>query len=150
MSFRLSATFVLNTELAHSRSLCYPSIPSHPQPYFVTFSFPISFPISSIMVAFVSALAPLPVAHASAFHGARFVQRQAHVTTARFSMIASKAVPFLPQPAKLDGSLPGDVGFDPLGFSDMWDINFLREAEVKHGMYICSYFISPFNAFWNC
>jgi hypothetical protein len=32
-----------------------------------------------------------------------------------------------------DGSLPGDVGFDPLGFSDVFDIKILREAELKHG-----------------
>lgn len=31
----------------------------------------------------------------------------------RFSL----AVPFLPQPAALDGSMIGDVGFDPLGFA---------------------------------
>jgi len=27
----------------------------------------------------------------------------------------------------------GDVGFDPLGFSDNFDIKWLREAELKHG-----------------
>lgn len=26
----------------------------------------------------------------------------------------------------------GDVGFDPLGFSDYFDMKFLREAELKH------------------
>ena len=45
----------------------------------------------------------------------------------------SKSVPFMPQPANLDGSLAGDVGFDPLGFSDWIDVRFLREAELKHG-----------------
>lgn len=38
----------------------------------------------------------------------------------------SPAVPFLERPKKLDGTLPGDVGFDPLGFSDFFDLNFLR------------------------
>jgi hypothetical protein len=37
------------------------------------------------------------------------------------------------RPAALDGSLAGDVGFDPLGFAknkeDLWNY---REAEVKH------------------
>lgn len=28
---------------------------------------------------------------------------------------------------------PGDVGFDPVGFSDFIPIDFLREAELKHG-----------------
>eukprot|EP00526_Cylindrotheca_closterium_P015933 CAMPEP_0113642848 /NCGR_PEP_ID=MMETSP0017_2-20120614/22513_1 /TAXON_ID=2856 /ORGANISM="Cylindrotheca closterium" /LENGTH=269 /DNA_ID=CAMNT_0000554299 /DNA_START=25 /DNA_END=834 /DNA_ORIENTATION=- /assembly_acc=CAM_ASM_000147 len=45
----------------------------------------------------------------------------------------SKAIPFLPRPEALDGSLVGDVGFDPLGFSktkeDLWNN---REAEIKH------------------
>lgn len=27
----------------------------------------------------------------------------------------------------------GYVGFDPLGFSTLFDIKFLREAELKHG-----------------
>jgi hypothetical protein len=45
----------------------------------------------------------------------------------------SESVPFLKQPANLDGALPGDVGFDPLGFSDVFDIKVLREAELKHG-----------------
>lgn len=45
------------------------------------------------------------------------------------------AIPFLNRPSKLDGSLPGDAGFDPLGFSDGFDEALLkyREAEIKHG-----------------
>jgi hypothetical protein len=45
----------------------------------------------------------------------------------------SASVPFLNQPKKLDGSMVGDVGFDPLGISTLGDIKFLREAEIKHG-----------------
>mmetsp|Transcript_31081 Transcript_31081/g.29668 ORF Transcript_31081/g.29668 Transcript_31081/m.29668 type:complete len:232 (+) Transcript_31081:101-796(+) len=70
----------------------------------------------------------------------------------------SQSVPFLEQPAALTGTLPGDVGFDPLGFTaqwadkdwsqqivpDTWDenaaqrtpvttIEWMREAELKHG-----------------
>nr|7Y7B_4 Chain 4, ACPI-4 [Chroomonas placoidea]7Y8A_4 Chain 4, ACPI-4 [Chroomonas placoidea] len=45
----------------------------------------------------------------------------------------SKAIPFAERPAKLDGKIPGDVGFDPLGFSDYYDLKYLREAEIKHG-----------------
>eukprot|EP00285_Hemiselmis_virescens_P016029 CAMPEP_0173380498 /NCGR_PEP_ID=MMETSP1356-20130122/3161_1 /TAXON_ID=77927 ORGANISM="Hemiselmis virescens, Strain PCC157" /NCGR_SAMPLE_ID=MMETSP1356 /ASSEMBLY_ACC=CAM_ASM_000847 /LENGTH=217 /DNA_ID=CAMNT_0014334107 /DNA_START=60 /DNA_END=713 /DNA_ORIENTATION=+ len=45
----------------------------------------------------------------------------------------SAAVPFLPRPAALDGSMVGDVGFDPLGFTEKYDIKWLREAELKHG-----------------
>jgi hypothetical protein len=45
----------------------------------------------------------------------------------------SKAMPFLSQPENLDGSMAGDVGFDPLGFSNYIDVKWLREAELKHG-----------------
>merc|ERR1712100_73183 len=65
----------------------------------------------------------------------------------------SKSVPFLEAPAALDGSMVGDVGFDPLGLSEInfdfsylvvptqWEegrtglstIKWMREAEIKHG-----------------
>ena len=49
----------------------------------------------------------------------------------------SEAMPFLDQPEALDGSMPGDVGFDPLGFSTAFEpyfpLSYLREAEIKHG-----------------
>lgn len=45
----------------------------------------------------------------------------------------SKAMPFLPRPHYLDGSMPGDYGFDPLGFvKSKEDLIFYREAEIKH------------------
>jgi len=44
----------------------------------------------------------------------------------------SEALPFLPYPANLEGYV-GDVGFDPLRFSDFAPMDFLREAEIKHG-----------------
>ncbi|CEM01851.1 unnamed protein product [Vitrella brassicaformis CCMP3155] len=55
---------------------------------------------------------------------------------------ASTALPFLRRPPALDGSLPGDVGFDPVGFSSLdknsdgnpgLDFYWFREAEIKHG-----------------
>merc|ERR1711966_31111 len=45
----------------------------------------------------------------------------------------SEAIPFLPQPANIDSSMPGYKGFDPLGFSDYYDIKWMQEAEIKHG-----------------
>ena len=47
----------------------------------------------------------------------------------------SIALPFLKRPSNLDGSLAGDFGFDPLGFSgsDKDTLIFMREAEIKHG-----------------
>jgi len=44
----------------------------------------------------------------------------------------SKALPFLPYPENLKG-YTGDVGFDPLRISDYFPMDFLREAELKHG-----------------
>lgn len=48
----------------------------------------------------------------------------------------SAALPFLNRPPLLDGSMAGDVGFDPLGLSNIDDVGcdlyWLREAEVKH------------------
>lgn len=48
----------------------------------------------------------------------------------------SKSLPFLNKPEKLDGTLAGDEGFDPLGLSNIDDIGidlyWMREAELKH------------------
>mmetsp|Transcript_15368 Transcript_15368/g.19209 ORF Transcript_15368/g.19209 Transcript_15368/m.19209 type:complete len:101 (-) Transcript_15368:249-551(-) len=46
----------------------------------------------------------------------------------------SQALLFLPQPKHLDGSLAGDVGFDPFGFGskDEATLVYMREAEIKH------------------
>ena len=38
----------------------------------------------------------------------------------------SDSVPFLKRPINLDGEYAGDVGFDPLGFSNYYDMNWLR------------------------
>lgn len=64
----------------------------------------------------------------------------------------SKSVPFLPRPVNLDGSMAGDVGFDPMYLSSIpkdwsgfiqppsWEkkpaisqIYWMRESELKHG-----------------
>lgn len=48
----------------------------------------------------------------------------------------STSLPFMNRPPLLDGSMAGDVGFDPLGLSEIdgvgIDLYWLREAEVKH------------------
>jgi hypothetical protein len=46
--------------------------------------------------------------------------------------VASTALPFLEYPPNLAGYV-GDVGFDPFRFSDFVPMDFLREAEIKHG-----------------
>ena len=46
----------------------------------------------------------------------------------------SKALPFLECPTKLDGSIPGDVGFDPLGLTEILpSLDYVQAAELKHG-----------------
>mmetsp|Transcript_13747 Transcript_13747/g.32575 ORF Transcript_13747/g.32575 Transcript_13747/m.32575 type:complete len:206 (+) Transcript_13747:69-686(+) len=46
----------------------------------------------------------------------------------------SKSMPFMECPPKLDGSMVGDVGFDPLGISNtVNDMKWLRAAELKNG-----------------
>jgi len=44
----------------------------------------------------------------------------------------SISVPFLKRPSKLDGTHAGDVGFDPLGFSETNDLYVMMEAEIRH------------------
>ena len=46
---------------------------------------------------------------------------------------SSPSLPFLARPAHLDGTLPGDRGFDPFNFSsDMNSLQWQRRAEIKH------------------
>lgn len=56
-----------------------------------------------------------------------------HPTSAPMTMIASKAIPFLEAPSKLDGSRIGDVGFDPLYLSDYIDLDYAAAGELKNG-----------------
>lgn len=44
----------------------------------------------------------------------------------------SQSLPFLAYPENLKGYV-GDAGFDPFRFSDFVPMDFLREAEIKHG-----------------
>jgi len=49
------------------------------------------------------------------------------------SVEMSASLPFQPRPKALDGSMAGDVGFDPLGFAKSEnDLLNYREAEIKH------------------
>jgi len=67
----------------------------------------------------------------SAFCGAR--QGAARGAVATRAMEASKSLPFMPKPQKLAGWVGEEQEFDPLGFSDTFEMNWLREAELKHG-----------------
>jgi light-harvesting complex I chlorophyll a/b binding protein 1 len=45
----------------------------------------------------------------------------------------SPAMPFLPYPKNCKGYIGEDKGFDPLGISDYFPMDYLRESEIKHG-----------------
>jgi len=66
----------------------------------------------------------------STFCGAR--ASCATAITARHAEM-SKSVPFLKKPANLEGLAGGEAEFDPLGLSEIYDVRWLREAELKHG-----------------
>jgi light-harvesting complex I chlorophyll a/b binding protein 1 len=57
-------------------------------------------------------------------------------STAIMAAEKSQSLPFMNRPPLLDGSMAGDVGFDPLGLSNIDDVGidlyWLREAELKH------------------
>ena len=76
----------------------------------------------------VAALLSLLAASASAFAPASSVQK----STALHAEM-SKSLPFLLKPKNLEGYVGADAGFDPLGFSNYFDMKWLREAELKHG-----------------
>ena len=66
------------------------------------------------------------------FLGQQNAQRSASVSLNAEEF--SKAIPFLVRPDKLDGSMPGDLGFDPMRLSDIQqDLRYARWAEIKHG-----------------
>jgi len=58
--------------------------------------------------------------------------------------VSSESLPFLEYPPNLKGYV-GDVGFDPFRFSDFLPVDFLREAELKHGR-ICQLAVVGFAA----
>jgi hypothetical protein len=69
----------------------------------------------------------------------------------------SESIPFLVRPEKLDGSMAGDVGFDPMGLSEIQaDLKYARWSELKHGR-ICMLAIlgmvtqeyGPFGSGWH-
>eukprot|EP00293_Proteomonas_sulcata_P015573 CAMPEP_0184311362 /NCGR_PEP_ID=MMETSP1049-20130417/41458_1 /TAXON_ID=77928 /ORGANISM="Proteomonas sulcata, Strain CCMP704" /LENGTH=218 /DNA_ID=CAMNT_0026626685 /DNA_START=24 /DNA_END=680 /DNA_ORIENTATION=+ len=82
------------------------------------------------------ALLAAAVASASAFSGLSALPRaqtRASAVSGMKMQDRSSAMPFLSRPPALDGTMAGDVGFDPLGFSNYFDLKWLREAELKHG-----------------
>ncbi|CAN0172519.1 unnamed protein product, partial [Laminaria digitata] len=67
------------------------------------------------------------LASASAFMAPMPLSRTVAPSSSVSMMANSKSIPFMPQPEGLDGSMVGDVGFDPLNLSGI-DIDF---SEVR-------------------
>mmetsp|Transcript_97966 Transcript_97966/g.274257 ORF Transcript_97966/g.274257 Transcript_97966/m.274257 type:complete len:217 (+) Transcript_97966:88-738(+) len=84
--------------------------------------------ILSALLASATAFAP------TNFAGRRstFVQEDAVAEEPAAVYVASESLPFLEKPPNLAGYV-GDFGFDPFRFSDFIPMDFLREAELKHG-----------------
>jgi light-harvesting complex I chlorophyll a/b binding protein 1 len=99
----------------------------------------------SALVGACSGFAPAPVVPRSAVMGQRagavFMQETEEKTDAAAEATAAppappsveyaESLPFLVKRPQLKGYV-GDVGFDPLGFSEILPMDWLREAELKH------------------
>jgi hypothetical protein len=64
---------------------------------------------------------------------AAFAPAQTGKTASALTAEKSPAMPFLPYPENVRGYIGDDIGFDPLGISEYFPMDYLREAEIKHG-----------------
>ncbi|CAK0822862.1 unnamed protein product, partial [Prorocentrum cordatum] len=64
--------------------------------------------------------------------GGRRAARRQPAAAARRAEV-SRSLPFMPKPQNLAGYVGEEQEFDPLGFSDTFDMKWLRESELKHG-----------------
>lgn len=99
------------------------------------------------MAAFVPALSltASPALSRSAICGARLARSAAPVRAtvtmadsdsekkSQPKMKMSPSMPFLPKPKNLSEDMAGYTGFDPLGLSELFDIKWLQQSEIKHG-----------------
>jgi hypothetical protein len=94
-----------------------------------------------ILATVASASAFAPSANKASFAGLRMSETETEETAAPAvpdietpkAPSMSKSLPFQECPPLLDGSMAGDVGFDPVGFAKTSeDLMNYREAEIKH------------------
>lgn len=87
------------------------------------------------MAAFVPALSltARPALSRSSLCGARVATTAAPARGAVTMSERSPSVPFLPKPKNLSEDMVGYTGFDPLALSELFDIKWLQESEIKHG-----------------
>jgi hypothetical protein len=70
--------------------------------------------LNALIITMQAVVALCALSTVSAFMG------QTAKPSSALNAVRSKSVPFAEQPAALDGTLPGDVGFDPLGITGYW------------------------------
>jgi hypothetical protein len=91
----------------------------------------LSFAVTLATIASASAFAP--ATNKAPLTALRMADTPESSTPAPAAPKMSKSLPFLARPAMLDGSMAGDVGFDPAGFAkSKEDLMNFREAEIKH------------------
>lgn len=105
-----------------------------------TTQFIVSFGSASAFVTPVAKLRCLPLRMSNPNEGKGFgqvsmeVENLAPMKNIPVAPKKSQSLPFVNCPAALDGSMAGDVGFDPLGFAGTTtDLKNYRDAEIKHG-----------------
>jgi len=91
-------------------------------------------PVSFNAASAVRMSSPIRMAEADAPEKADAAVEEKAAPPAPPAVEYSEALPFLVRRASLGpkGALIGDVGFDPLGFTEVLPLEWLREAEIKH------------------
>ncbi|CAK0890914.1 unnamed protein product [Prorocentrum cordatum] len=69
----------------------------------------------------------------SSFCGASRAPQRSRTSAVAARAEVSRSLPFMPKPQNLAGYVGEEQEFDPLGFSDTFDMKWLRESELKHG-----------------
>jgi hypothetical protein len=88
---------------------------------------------TSAAIIFTSLVGPASAFVAPAAQASRTAIYAAKTTEEPKEVVYSTAIPFLERPTMLDGTMAGDVGFDPLNFAKgPGELNNFREAEIKH------------------
>lgn len=85
--------------------------------------------VMAASVASAVAFAPAPVSQGALSSRVAPRSSSSQVT---MSATFSKALPFLVRPTDLPSGVPGDFGFDPLGFSNNLDQSYMQTSELKH------------------
>jgi len=87
---------------------------------------------AELNTAVVAAAASAPVPITAATYELKTVDKSKIIPGRYAEEKNSIALPMLGRPPKLDGTQAGDFGFDPLGFTEDYDLFTMQEAELRH------------------